>query len=74
MEPLVKRLAQQYTGKVEFRRYDVTSDATGQQIADAAGAQYTPTFLFFDKSGKQVAMIVGGVTEAELKAKLDSLK
>lgn len=74
MAPLVERLKREYQGKVEFRRYDVTSDPTGQKIADAVGSEYVPTFLFFDKTGKQVDMFVGGMTEAQLKTKLDSLK
>jgi thiol-disulfide isomerase/thioredoxin len=74
MAPLVERLKQQNKGKIEFRRYDVTTDATGQQLADAVGAQYVPTFLFFDSKGAKVDMVVGGMTEAALKAKLAVLK
>jgi thiol-disulfide isomerase/thioredoxin len=73
MAPIVDRLKQQFKGKIEFRRYDVTTDATGQQLADAVGAQYVPTFLFFDAKGQKSDMVVGGMTEATLKAKLDTL-
>jgi thiol-disulfide isomerase/thioredoxin len=74
MAPLVERLKQQFKGKVEFRRYDVTTDQAGQQLADAVGAQYVPTFLFFDARGAKVDMVVGGMPEATLKAKLAALK
>jgi thiol-disulfide isomerase/thioredoxin len=74
MAPLVERLRQEFKGKVEFRRYDVTTDQTGQQLADAVGARYVPTFLFFDAKGAKVDMVVGGMTEAALKSKLAALK
>jgi thiol-disulfide isomerase/thioredoxin len=74
MAPLVERLKQEFKGRIEFRRYDVTTDPTGQRLADAVGGQYVPTFLFFDSKGAKVDMIVGGVPETTLKTKLAALK
>lgn len=70
---MVDRLSKQYTG-IEFRRYNVESSQEGQQLANELGAQYVPTFVFFDSKGNKVDMVVGGMTEAALKAKLDSIK
>ena len=74
MKPVVDRLRQQYAGRVEFRSYDVTKDLTGISLADRLGAQYVPSFVFFDSQGVKMDMIVGGATEAALKAKLDALR
>jgi len=73
MKPVVDRLKDRFKGKIDFRRYDVNSDQTGQQLADALGAQYVPSFVFFNAKGEKVDMIVGGVPETTLKAKLDTL-
>lgn len=74
MAPVVDRLKEQYKGRIEFRRFDVTSDPNAIKLADAVGAQYVPTFLFFNAEGEKVDMVVGGMTEAQLRAKLDALK
>jgi thiol-disulfide isomerase/thioredoxin len=74
MKPVVDRLREQYKGRVEFRTYDVTKDLTGISLADQLGAQYVPSFVFFDSEGVKVDMVVGGATEAALKTKLDALK
>jgi thiol-disulfide isomerase/thioredoxin len=74
MKPLVERLKSEYTGKVEVRRMNVQSDQEGIRLAEAAKAQYVPTFLFFDSQGNKVDMLVGGATYDQLKAKIDALK
>ncbi len=73
MKPVVDRLKQEFKGKVEFRRLDVTSDPEAQRIADAVQAQYVPTFLFLDKAGKKVDMLVGGASEEQLRVKIAAL-
>ena len=74
MKPVVDRLRSKYAGRVEFRRYDVTKDLAGISMANQLGAEYVPTFVFFDSKGVKVDMIVGGATEDALKAKLDALR
>ncbi len=73
MKPVVDRLKTEFKGKVDFRRYDASSDPEGDRIANAVQAQYVPTFLFLDKQGKKVDMVVGGLTYDQLKAKIASL-
>ena len=73
MKPVVDRLSTQFTN-VEFRRYNMENSQEGQQLAQQVGAQYVPTFLFFDSKGNKVDMVVGGMTEAALKAKIAALK
>jgi thioredoxin-related protein len=73
MKPVVDRLSKQY-GNVEFRRYNMENSQAGQQLAQQVGAQYVPTFLFFDSKGNKVDMVVGGMTEAALSAKIALLK
>jgi thiol-disulfide isomerase/thioredoxin len=73
MKPVVDRLSKQFSN-VEFRRYNVENSQEGQQLAQQVGSQYVPTFLFFDSKGNKVDMVVGGMTEAALKAKIEQLK
>ena len=72
MKPVVDRLMQRYAGKVELRRMDANAAAT-QQLADAYGVQYVPTFVFVDKSGARVDQVVGEIGEQDLATRLDSL-
>ncbi len=75
MRPLVERLAQEYGGKVEFRRYVDSGDPVGDQLSQAFGIQYVPTFVFVDSDGSLSGQpLVGGVDEAVLRQRLDLLK
>lgn len=71
---MVDGLARVYEGKVEFRRYNVESDAAGIQLANAMGVTAVPTYVFVNADGLQAGTNVGGMTEADLRAQLDSLR
>ena len=73
MKPVVDRLKEQYKGKITFYRWDPSVDQQGNDLANKLKAEYVPTFVFFNAKGEKVDMIVGGVEEAALKAKLDAL-
>jgi thiol-disulfide isomerase/thioredoxin len=73
MKPVVDGLAKQYEGKVEFRRLDANAAAT-QQLADAYGVQYVPTFVFINSDGTRSDEVVGEVTTADIAKRLDVLK
>jgi thioredoxin-like negative regulator of GroEL len=73
MKPVVDGLKQRYAGKVEFRRLDANSQVT-QQLADAFGVQYVPTFVFVSSKGERVDQVVGEISAQDLAKKLDSLK
>lgn len=74
MKPLVERLEQEYEGKVEFKLYNVEQNPEGAQLANELGAEYVPTFVFYDSTGSKVDMKVGEIKEKDLRAILDSLK
>ena len=75
MKPLVERLALEYKGKVEFRRYVDSGDPVGDQLSQAFSIQYVPTFAFVNSDGSLSGqLLVGGVTEDVLRARLDVLK
>jgi len=71
MKPLVKRLKQAYQGKVEFRSY---WDDEGQDLAQKFGVEYTPTFLFVNTDGSVASEYVGGMSEQQLRGRLDKLR
>jgi len=73
MKPVVDGLKARYAGKIDFFRWDPSVDQQGNDLATKLNAQYSPTFVFFNAKGEKVDMIVGGVPEATLKAKLDAL-
>ena len=75
MKPLVERLAQEYKGKVEFRRYVDSGDPVGDRLSQEFNIQYVPTFAFVNSDGSVSGqLLVGGVTEDVLRARLDVLK
>ena len=75
MKPVVDRLAQQYKGKVEFRRYVDSGDPVGDKLSAEFNVQYVPTFVFVNADGSVSGQpIVGGVDESVLRQRLDALK
>lgn len=75
MKPLVERLASEYAGKVESRRYVDSGDPTGDALAARFDIQYVPTFVFVNADGSLSGQpIVGETDEATLRARLDALK
>ena len=74
MKPVVDRLKQQYTGKVEFKLYDVDNSAEGNKLMGQFNAKYVPTFIFVNKDGSVSDQKVGEVAEADMKKALDALK
>lgn len=74
MAPVVDRLKTEYEGVVEFRLINVETDAEGAQIANDFGVQYVPSFVLLDGDGAQRDLLVGEMTEEQLRAALDALK
>jgi len=74
MKPLVERLKQEYEGKVVFKLYNIEKDPEGAKLANELGAEYVPTFVFYDSTGAKAGMKVGEVSEEEFRAQLDALK
>ncbi|HEY5506487.1 MAG TPA: hypothetical protein VIK83_03255 [Coriobacteriia bacterium] len=75
MKPLVERLAREYKGKIEFRRYVDSGDPEGDRLSQAFNVQYVPTFVFVNSDGSLSGQpIVGGVDEATLRQRLDLLR
>ncbi|HHJ98908.1 thioredoxin family protein [Anaerosoma tenue] len=74
MEPVVDRLRTEYEGVVEFRLVNAETDAESQALATRFGLQYVPSFVFLDSDGTQRDLVVGEVSEEDLRAVLDSLQ
>ncbi|HAL29678.1 MAG TPA: hypothetical protein DCP20_03045 [Coriobacteriia bacterium] len=74
MAPVVDRLSVEYEGVVEFRLMNAETDPSSQELATTFGLQYVPSFVFLDSDGTQRDLIVGEVSEADLRATLDSLR
>jgi len=74
MKPLVERLKQEYEGKVVFKLYNIEQDPEGAKLATELGAEYVPTFVFYDSAGAKAGMKVGEIAEADFRAQLDALK
>jgi thioredoxin-like negative regulator of GroEL len=75
MKPLVERLASEYKGKVEVRRYIDSGDPVGDALAKQFNIRYVPTFVFVNADGSVSGQpIVGAVGEDVLRQRLDALK
>lgn len=74
MAPIVNGLIEEYEGKVAIRVYNVESAGEGLDLANEYGVQYVPSFVFVDSEGEYVDMIIGEVSEEQLKDALDALE
>jgi thioredoxin-related protein len=74
MAPIVDGLIPEYEGSVAIRTYDVETSADAAALAGEYGVQYVPTFVFLDGEGENVNVIIGEVSESELKDALDELE
>jgi thioredoxin 1 len=65
--PIVDELAEEYDGKVEFRKLNTDDNP---RVAAKYGIRSIPTLLVF-KGGEQVGSIVGFRPKGDLKKRLD---
>lgn len=66
MAPLVEKMAEKYADKMKIGKLDVEDS---MDIAQKYRVMNIPTFIFF-KNGKAVETHVGGMSAAELEAKI----
>ncbi len=62
----------EYEGVVEFRLVNAEADPESQALATRFGLQYVPSFVFLHSDGTQRDLVVGEVSEEDLRAVLDS--
>lgn len=74
MKPVVDGLEKEFSGKVEFRRYNVERDAAGIQLADGMGVTAVPTYVFVNSDGLQAGTRVGGMSPQDMKSSLEALQ
>ena len=67
--PLMEKLAEDYKGSVKFCKLNVDQDP---QLAGRYGVMSIPFLLFF-REGQPVDQVVGAVTEAKLRPKVQEL-
>ncbi len=65
--PIVEELAEEYDGKVKFAKIDVDSNPG---TATTLGIRSIPTLMVFNR-GKPVGQVVGAVSKAVLKSRLE---
>ena len=66
--PIVEELAGEYEGKVDFTKLNVDFNPT---VATTFGIRSIPTLLVF-KGGKPVDQVIGAVSKAEIKKRLEA--
>ena len=75
MKPVVDRLRNEYAGRADVKRMSLDGDdANAEALANAVGVQYVPTFVFVDSKGVQQSLVVGEMSESDIRARLDTLK
>ena len=65
--PHIEELAKEYAGKMKIGKMDIDSDS---KIATEYGVMSIPTLIFF-KHGKVMDQLVGAVSKADLKRKIE---
>ena len=71
LEPLYNKLAEQYSGKLEFLKLMV-DDPQNDQVLNRISVEGTPTLKFYFK-GREVGEHIGYAIEPILKQKIDSM-
>ena len=62
----------EYAGRVAFVDA-ITTEAAAQSVIDRYPTQYIPTSVFVGADGEVVDMVIGPLSEADLRARLDAL-
>lgn len=68
--PIFQKAAELNNGKVKFVTVNVTEQ---QELANANNIKGVPAFLFFGKEGQMKDRVDGGIQEADLLAKVNTL-
>ena len=74
MAPVVDRLMYEYGGLVEFRLLNLETDDEASVLSEQFDIQYVPTFVLLDSDGSVSEVIVGEVSEQDLRDALDALR
>lgn len=75
MKPVVDRLTQEFSGRVEVRRLNVGGgDPAAEQVANQYQVQYVPTFVLLNSDGSKADLVVGSLSEEALRAKMTGLR
>jgi thioredoxin 1 len=72
LTPILKRVAEEYLGKIKFTSLNILETPSNQEIALNLGVMSTPTLIFFC-SGRPLMQIVGYTTEEDLRKVLDDM-
>ncbi len=72
MAPIVDRLKKEFEGIVDIRIIDVNL-AQNQNLVNSFRIQYVPTFAFATREGKVTEIYIGGISEGDLRKKVQSL-
>ena len=75
MKPVVDRLANEYSGTIEFIIYpDTGADPRIGELANAQGITAVPTMVLVTPDGMEIDRIVGSLPEAEFRGRLESAR
>lgn len=69
VKPVVDGIEREHEGKLVVIRINVQEEA-GKALGEEYGFVYTPTFLFFDGSGRLEWRAVGAIDPAEVRYSL----
>jgi len=69
MKPAVERLEKELQGKLVVRRVDIQS-AEGRKLTSQYGVKVTPTFIFFDKAGREEWRNAGSLDPVRIRTSL----
>ena len=67
MAPIFEKVGEKFTGKIKFGKVNVEDNQT---LAQKFGVSSIPNFILF-KDGEVIEQIIGGISEEELKNKLE---
>lgn len=69
MKPIVDGLEEEYKNDLVVIRVNV-QDPAGKELGKRYNFRFTPTFIFFDREGKEAWRSIGNLEEAQLRESL----
>lgn len=72
LNPIFDEIAEEYVGKIRFRKLNVLDNPTNQEMASNLGVMSTPTLMFFC-SGRPIGQFVGLTSKEDIEKILEDM-
>ncbi|HUN08239.1 MAG TPA: thioredoxin family protein [Aggregatilineales bacterium] len=72
MTPIVHGLEDEFSDQVAFLYFDVLDDTAGQEMFESLNLPGHPSFVLFDRDGREIYRAFGIVTDEALRSAIEA--